>query len=136
MVVNKSDFYKSFKNEYNNTEITKAQYDKITKTLFEYIFNTLTEGKFYELPFKLGTLKILKYKKNKKYIDWYNTKKYNKTIYHQNFHSDGYLYKIVWDKKSARMFKGKLLYKFRAVRWFTRLLAKGIKNNELEFLSE
>lgn len=134
MVINSSDFYKMFKKE--NKHISKMEYEQVLDTLFSKIFSTLKEGKSYELPFKLGCFKIIKYKNNKKYIDWNNTKKLGKIVYHQNFHSDGFNYRIKWDKRKARLFKGRLIYKFKTVRWFTRDIAKGIKQNKLEFLSE
>ena len=60
MVINSSDFYKMFKKE--NKHISKMEYEQVLDTLFAKIFSTLKEGKSYELPFKLGCFKIIKYK--------------------------------------------------------------------------
>ncbi len=54
--------------------------------------------------------------------------------YHTNKHSDGYIYKFMWDKLTCNM-PFKSFYKFKAARGYTRLLAKELKqdNCKLDF---
>jgi hypothetical protein len=55
-------------------------------------------------------------------------------VYHTNKHSDGYIYKFVWDKLTCNM-PFKSFYRFKAARGYTRLLAKELKkeNCKLDF---
>lgn len=49
-------------------------------------------------------------------------------VYHKNKHSDGYIYKFIWDKLTCNM-PMKSFYSFKAARGFTRMLAKELKQD-------
>lgn len=54
-------------------------------------------------------------------------------VYHVNKHSDGFIFKFVWDKLTSNL-PHKSFYRFKAARYFTRLLASELKNNsKLDF---
>lgn len=99
--------------------------------------NMIKENKPFVFPFSLGTLSILKIKvkpSNLKTlpIDWKNTIKYGKKIYHLNEHSSGYKYVFSWKKKEKR-FENKYFYRLIMTRDNKRWLADEIKNNKLDY---
>lgn len=96
--------------------ITRKEYLEITKIFFSVLlFEYLIWGKLYKLPHMFGTLCFNKCKNlntNKKNIDFNATKQVygewnknnpndKKTIYHKNYHSQGYGVYLKWDKKDA-----------------------------------
>jgi hypothetical protein len=135
MVVNLSDFKNDFVKKKVNEKVSWQQYYYIVNYILKNIVDDLFSGRSFNIPLGLGSVRILKYKNNAKYIDWENTKKYGKYIYFNNFHSDGYRYRVFWDKSVSKIFKNKLMYGFKLSREHNRALAKGIKDNKYEFLS-
>jgi hypothetical protein len=106
--------------------ILNLYYKEIAKVLLE-------EGKPFKLMNNLGTLKIVKKKikfKSDMYsssIDWENSRKYKKIIYHINEHSSGYKYLYMWDRRGAYVTNVNK-YKFVPTRNLKRKLAFYIKN--------
>lgn len=97
----------------------------------------LYENKPFVFPFSLGTLTILSIKtkpSNLKTIpiDWKNTVKYGKVIYHLNEHSRGYKYVFSW-KKQDNKFENKYFYRLVMSRDNKRELASIIKNNKCNY---
>jgi len=138
MARNVSDFYKDYRKQYlkTNLNISQTDYAIVVKAMCENVMNELFAGKDFVLPLNMGTFRIVKYKTNRRYIDWNNTKKYGKYIYFNNLHSDGFSYKFKWVKDDLPNFAGKTVYGFQLGRHISRRLGKGIKQNKLEFLSE
>lgn len=93
----------------------------------------LYEAFEFKVPYKLGKLRIKKFKmtlsKKKLRIDFNATKKYGKTIYHLNDHSDNFAYRWFWDKSSI-LSVGKRTYSFEATRANKRAISPIIKNKE------
>ena len=90
-----------------------------------------------KMPFRLGTVSIGKYRpKTYTYkslsIDFNETRKHGKTIYHLNNHSNGYKYRLFWAKEIVKNF---LIYRYTAtmVRANKRELARIVKNNINDF---
>ena len=137
MVVRNKDFYKAYHKENFNTkyDLTEQKYKEVLQAITDNILTTLESGDFVEMPYNLGSFKILKFKNRSRYIDWKNTKLLGKYVYFNNLHSDGYSYKFKLDKTRCK-FGGQKYYGFKVARYFARGLAKGIKENKLEFLSE
>ena len=123
------DFYKVGYKKYRSIceEFNKMIIDEI-----------LLNAKEFKMPYRLGTLRILKKEmnysvsKNKLKIDWYETNKYKKTIYHLNDHTDGFNYRWFWSKKKA-IIKNKTIYSFQATRTNKRRLATLLKNNKVDY---
>jgi nucleoid DNA-binding protein len=138
MSVSIKNFYDNYNLEFKtgNFSIDKTKYRLILKLMFKLIIKDLFSGDFIKIPFGLGQFKILKYKQTKLALDFKNTALLGRKVYHQNFHSGGYGYKFKWDKKDCKNFRGKKLYEFKLNRAISRELARGIKQNKLEFLSE
>lgn len=132
MSITLTDFYKDYRKKYKNTEyhLESAEYKKIVNLITNEILEQVHQGKKVKLPLNLGELYIIKKIQKKRPIDWVNTKKYNKVIYHNNFHSEGYVYRFKWAKATAR-FKNKKMYEFRPMRKNSRYLTQLIKAGKL-----
>ena len=98
----------------------------------------LLKAKEFKMPFRLGTLRILKKEmnysvtKNKLKIDWQETNKQKKVIYHLNDHTDGFNYRWFWSKRKA-IIKNKTIYSFQATRTNKRRLASLLKNKQVDY---
>lgn len=108
-------------------------YRGILKDFFAGLSQMLiNESIEYKIPHGLGRLYIKKFKPKRKtrYIDWANTKKYGKRIFHNNEHSSGYAARFYW-YKGGTLAKGISLYMFKPTRNNARTLAKAIKYTEV-----
>lgn len=98
------------------------------------------------MPFNIGQIKIEKQKMDieklsenlitgegpKLRIDWHNTKKYNKKIYHLNDNRENHKYQIRW---SFSRIPNKKYYSYIPTRKIKRTLASILKNNpEIDYL--
>jgi hypothetical protein len=134
--------YKVFCTNHPEIVISFVQYKKILYTynnlLGDYILNT---GNLIKLPFGLGHISINKYKRNKYKkntitgekmihlpVNWLESKKYGKRIYHLNLHSDGYMFCWYWSPKEAR-FKFTDIWKVEFCRVLSRKLPATLKEN-------
>lgn len=131
---NKSHLYKFYLNKYKEEHLIKQQprYNKLIKEVNKKIINYLYQGFEVALPYKLGVLRInkiepiyvfnedgtLNVKKSSTRVDWGTTNKLwkekpelaNKTyIYHENYKTNGYYFKIAW-LRPANNLKGLLKY--------------------------
>lgn len=109
------------------------------KKVMDYLFDTSLS---FKLPHNLGTFQITKKKikaKNIKKlvnsIDWENTVKYGKQIFHTNEHSGGYRYLFTWDRYPSKM---RNIYKYRFVptRANKRKSAYYIKNKVRDYFDK
>jgi hypothetical protein len=136
------NFYQSYlKNIDRSTQydIPRPMYYKIVKDYFIFLSNNmLAKGMSIKLPARMGTVLVEKSKINllnrkSLSVDFNLTKKYGKTIYHTNEHSDGYKYLFRW-RKSSMMIENKSMYELVACRANKRLLAKYIKENRTDYI--
>jgi hypothetical protein len=109
--------------------------EEFYKALMDYIF----EGGLYILPYNVGELSIngKRVKKLTKYtmpIDWDNTNKLGKKVYHINDHSDYYKYRFTWSKINRHV-KHKNDYKLVFTRDNKRRLAKIIKSGDYNYFT-
>lgn len=146
-------FYKYYKSQLDSVEL-KEGYD-ISEKLFGTILseinlglsNLILDGNYLQLPSRLGNVGIYKTEVlpyfNKKgelknvIIDWASTRKLwkedeeafkNQTkVYHKNDHTDKYVYKWHWDKRSCN-FTNQTVYKFIPIRKAVRTLSARLKN--------
>lgn len=109
---------------------------EFNKSICKYI---LEESGEFQLPYRLGSLRIKKTKMDYDKInhmrpDWKKTKEVGKTVYHLNDHTDGYRYRWAWNKSSV-VTVGKKLYSFYPTRTNKRELAKLLKddNNNIDY---
>ena len=98
----------------------------------------LLKAKEFKMPHRLGSLRILKKEmnysssKNKLKINWQETNKHKKVIYHLNDHTDGFNYRWFWSKKKA-IVKNKTIYSFQATRTNKRRLAGLLKTKQVDY---
>ena len=124
------DAYKLYKGP-----IAYKTYAQVLKAFNQRLVDKLLFDNFeFTLPYRLGTLRIRKMKNRiadpsygKKAtrflkVDWANTKKYGKKVYHLNTHTKGYYFRMFW-KKADAVFKNKSAYSFTPVRKVKRGLA-------------
>lgn len=122
-------------------KLTEAEYLLINDTFNNILFEQLlTTGEKITLPKGLGQLQITKFKPQKrKAIDFNATRKYGKTIYHDNIETDGFAARLHWHKKSYR-FKNKYFWSVKFTRHRIRYddfsLVKYIKQNGVYHLLE
>jgi len=143
-----SDYYKSFKNDNPNLDISKELYNKIICDFNKSIIDLIIEQNVdYKIPHLGSTLCIRKIKRTVKIvngkvvntnpIDWVTTNKvWNEDpearekkllIRFLNHHTSGYFFKIYF-KKYDSYYLNKKWYAFKASRDFDRNLAKRIKD--------
>lgn len=135
----------SFYNDYlSNIEpdtvydIDYNTYRAIINDYFKYLQKQLIEeGKRIKLPYRMGTLQIIKSKpkhldKRSLRIDYQATKQTGKLIFLLNEHSDFFKYRFLWSKVDM-MVPNKSKYQLVATRANKRRLAGIIKNRELDY---
>ena len=69
-------------------------------------------------------------KLDKKRIDWINSNKFNKRIYHVNLHSYGFSFAIKWFKHEITKLSIASVYKFKACRDLKRSVSKKGKETQ------
>lgn len=136
------DFYKSYLNYIGDNELYYIDYKTfraIINDYFKYLRDELLEnGKELKLPCRMGTLQVVKHKP-KEYtgkslrIDYAESKKYDKVIYHLNEHSNGFKYRVHWNKQTM-LTKNKTKYQLIMTRANKRRLAFIIKHRLRDYM--
>lgn len=130
--------------------VTRKQYGDMCRDFNGAIMQLIIEkGIEVDIPEKLGMMCIRKFKKKLMLnsdgtlntrsvrVDWYKTKKLwekdhvakasRKVVYYDNSHSDYYVMRFFWRRKSSNA-KNKTLYRFTPTENWKRYLASVIKN--------
>ncbi len=91
-----------------------TEFNRICRTVLEVLSEQLiTTGKRYKLPCRLGDIQLVKFKPKKRAIDFYNTRKYGKTIYHKHMATNGYAVRLHWYKLGEANFRHKNIWALR-----------------------
>lgn len=127
------EVFKRFKESYPEVKISYTKWCDVIYT-FNYGFRDyiLETGKQAPFPYGFGRFAIAKFKpKRTKLIegvemiglpvDWKKTKAYGKKIYHMNFNTEGFKFRWLWFRKSAR-FEKYNIWNFKPSRVTSRLL--------------
>jgi len=114
--------------------VNRKQYGDIIRRANEAISDYVLKDTYHlRLPFALGILYIVKkrinYAASNLPIDWENSKKYGKRIYHTNEHTNEYRYRWMWNLKRASVKHG-ACYFFIPCRTNSRNLAKILKTGK------
>ena len=130
------DLYKG-----SDADVEYPLYRKILKTYYSKVIDAII---FDNLEYKfqyVGNIYITKVKPKIKLnddgsikptlpIDWVNTKRFKKLIYHRNDNRYGYVFRIKWDKAGA---KGSSLFKFYPERYnFKRYLSSLLLDEDVK----
>lgn len=114
------------------------EYRDITTAFFKHIADELVyKSVTIALPFRLGKLTVVKSKPTYKSIknmtmDWFKSKELNKQVREFNEHSNGYVYRFYWDRKSC-ILDNKTIYSFKPARANKRLVAKLVKTKQNDY---
>lgn len=136
------DFYKSYIEYVSDNPLYQVDYRTfrdIINDYFKYLRDELLEnGKELKLPCRMGTLRIVKHKP-KEYtgkslrIDYGESKKQNKLIYHLNEHSGFFKYRAYWNKQNM-LTPNKSKYQLILTRDNKRHLAQIIKQRIRDYV--
>lgn len=131
--------YKDFCTKNPEFKLTYSEWSQIIYGFNEDFRNYILEtGDMAKLPYGLGPFSINKKKRRTKKrspngqefmnlpVDWVKTREKGKIIYNFNFHTDGYFFGWLWDKKQAR-FKHADFWRFKPSRTSSRMIAHYIK---------
>ena len=112
-----SDAYKLYKEENRKSTTTRRQYLKIVHTFFLIALKHLINGGEVKLLSGVGTLKVVKRKRDLKNLkpDWQKTKELwandeeaknsKQLVYHLNEHSGGHFYRFFWSRGRPIIFR-------------------------------
>lgn len=137
--------YDAFCEANPTVEITFEAYKKIIYTYNSMLVTHLLEtGEKIKLPYGLGEIVVNKYKP-KRYkilpdgtekinlsVDWQETKKQGKYVYHLNQHTEGYKFYWMWNYWKARL-KFSFIWKFEMCRTNSRLLKTYLKKPNAKY---
>lgn len=125
-----TDAFFYFKKNHPESNITLKQYLTFCKRLIKKIVDEVLNGELVNLPHGLGYLWIKKYKTNlnKPPIDFYETKKQGKTVYHLNFETNGWSAKWNWSRRKKQI-TNLCFYCFLPIRVNSRRLCKEMREN-------
>lgn len=135
-------FFKEYK-KFNNFNLDPKTLRKIHKKYYQKIMEAMIyKSKLYEIPYLGGYLYIQKkkidftYLKNKGQLklDYKNSIKHNKKIFHLNTHTDSFRMKFKWKKDFILSRRVCNRYAFSAVRKRDRELSKAIFNKVTDYL--
>ena len=119
-------------------DIDYNTYRAIVTDYFKHLqHQVIEEGKRIKLPYRLGTLQIIKSKpkyldKRSLRIDYQATKQTGKLIFLLNEHSDMYKYRFLWSKTDV-MVPNKSKYQLVATRANKRRLCQCIKQRLCDY---
>lgn len=118
------------KNTVEGLIIQKKQFVKILKRFNKLVIDKVLEAEEVKIPI-IGTLRVQKikqnYKKEKLKVDWAETKRLGKRIYHLNEDRGGYYYAYKWRKNKIH---GISYYSFIPAKYTVkRRLPKFLKEN-------
>ena len=137
-----ADFYKSYMEYVDDNPLYQVEYRKfrdIINDYFRYLRDEIIEnGKEVKLPCRMGTLSIVKHKP-KEYtgkslrIDYGESKKLGKMVFHLNEETNGFKYRYYWNKQNM-LTRNKTYYQLIMTRENKRRLAYILKNRIRDYV--
>jgi len=137
------DLYDVYTYNHENNDLYTTSYKTYKSILVDYyksMMNEVLNGYRYKLPSGLGYIYVTKRLVNVRNltrhgIDWVESVKNKKVIYHLNNHSKNYIYRFKWYKENS-IIPNLYYYKFVASRANKRELAKIIKNRQCDYFEK
>lgn len=135
------DFYAYYLNSIKGCEsvydIDRATYSNIIEDAMKMISSAIFSGYEFKIP-HIGDISIVKampkrFNKKSIRIDFGESKKVGKTVYHTNDHSGGFKYRFMWSKQHI-IVRNKSRYEMIFTRENKRELARIIKNKEHDYI--
>ena len=126
------DAYTIYEEAYGDTASPYKVYAAVVRSFNQRVMELILFEAFeFEMPYKLGSLRI---KKTKTYFkpknmkpDWKKSKELGTKVYHMNEHTNYFNFRFHWKKKNAQ-FINKTMYSFTAARKNKRQLAAILKD--------
>ena len=121
--------------------LRSADFVTLVNEFNKNVQQNVLDGKEFVLPAGLGRIKVVKQKPlcaivtKQTHVNWVETRKAGKYIYHTNEHSDGYIYKIRWENHRHMGAGSMRAHKYYIVpcRSFKRTLAKILKGRKNDY---
>lgn len=137
-----ADFYLSYLSNIEEDTVYDVEFDIFKLIVSDYLkhlsYQLLDQSRQLKLPARLGTFEIVK-RKPKTFtskslrVDFQETKRLGKTIFHLNEHSNYYKFRLYWSKKDSHVMNNQY-YQFILTRDNKRHLAYLIKNNKQDYI--
>lgn len=138
-----ADTYKKYKEDKDTGspyDVSYKVYKAIVTGYLKYCAQRVLDGFKVKMPHNLGTFQIIKKKMNfksnmqyKRNINWKETQKLGKIVYHYNPHTSGYKYLFYWDRNAGNKARNILKYRFVPTRTIKRELARLIKEEKRDY---
>ena len=135
------DTYKEYVELYPEGSInylTYAEYRDITTMFFKYMADRIVyKSLTVTLPFRLGEISVEKHKPaykslRKMVMDWDRSRELNKQVRQFNEHSNGYIYKFLWNRHKC-ITPHHQSYAFKPARSLKREVARLVKTKENDY---
>ena len=137
------DMYKIYERNIVKGGLYDVGYKKFRVIFTEYINMMMRliieRSGVFKLPSRLGKVYVAKHRPKRisggfgLNVDFQNSKKLGKKIYHLNEHTDGYQYRFIWDRYGASV-HNIAYYELIHTRTLKRSLAREIKNNKRDYV--
>lgn len=141
---NLSSIYKYYLSNTKGNKLYDVDYKIYRGIIEEYYSKMILEiiEKTYELklPYRFGSIQIIKRKVDVNNLtrfglNWVESVKNKKQIYHLNNHSKGFVYRFKWNKENS-LIPNLYFYKFVPSRTNKRKLAFAIKNKLCDYFEK
>lgn len=129
----RKNFIQSFKRKNPSIKIDDKQIHELIDFTGKAIADILLTDGEVKLGNRLGVLMIRKFRPKGKggsftvVVDHTKSREQKKTVYQFNDHTDGYIYKFIWDKHRCQSISDKHMWVFKPIRNIKRLLAPLIR---------
>jgi|SRR5882757_334672 len=136
--------YEEFCRENPKEVVSFADFKKISHTSNSIYAHYILEGEKVKLPQGFGSLAISKKKQVHKFtvggvekislaVNWVESKKKGKKVYHANLHTNGYRFKWLWFKHEAFL-NLTYIWQFNATRVNSRKVAQLLKQENSPYI--
>jgi hypothetical protein len=112
--------------------VTRTEYRHILRVLSELVRNEMVDNPMgFKLPFRFGLMLVHGHRQNS--TDLYNSKVYERAVYHRNVHSEGVTFCSVYlYGKDRGRFAGSSLFAFKSGYLLRRAITKRIREDRFE----
>ncbi len=123
-----NDFYLDYKRKVN--KVKESDFRKICSLYNKFMYKEIIEGREAKMPYGLGSIYIQKIETNweKPPINWKETKKEGKLVYHINQETNNLIMRYKWNFRSKNI-KNMIYYTFKPCFDNRRNGSKSFKEN-------
>jgi hypothetical protein len=136
----KKDFAISFKRKFPDADVSNAVIFEIMNAGGKAISEALLEDGDFKMGHRVGELSIRKYKPKGKGasciqlgVDKVKSKLLQTRVFQFNDHSDGWVFRILWNKAKCKNVQDKNMWLFKPIRSLKRALATKILKEKADY---